>query len=282
MVNRTWPLFGLRVTTPRLELSAAADSDIDEMVELAAAGIHDPDVNPFLGSWTYLESPDFERGIAQWIWRCRAEWKPESWNLCLVVRRGGRIIGVQDVGARNFAELGEVSTGSWLGREFQGKGYGKEMRAAVLALAFEGLGATTAVSGARQENAASLAVSRSLGYRDNGTQRVLMGDQPATEIRLLLDRETWAERRTRPPYPDRVGPRGPLSGPRAGPTPRWRTGVAVEIEGLEPCLDLFGLRQPGQLNRFIAVPETVRSYSRDDRSPLRIRTRGRARSPRQP
>ena len=158
--------------------------------------------------------------IAQWTWRCRADWKPESWNLYLVVRHEGRVMGAQDVGARDFARLGEVSTGSWLGREYQGRGFGTEMRAAVLALAFDGLGALTAASGAREENAASLGVSHALGYRDNGTQRVLMGDQPATEIRLLLDRETWEERHTRPPYPD------------------W-----VEIEGLEPCLDMFGVER---------------------------------------
>ncbi len=221
MVNRTWPLFDLHIATPRLELSPVADSDIDELVEVAAAGIHDPELNPFLGSWTYLDSPDFERGIARWTWRCRADWTPGRWNLILAVRRRGRIIGIQGVGARNFAELGEVSTGSWLGREFQGRGFGREMRAAVLALAFGGLGAVTAASGAREENAASIGVSRSLGYRPNGTQRALMGDQPATEVRLLLDRDTWEERHNRPPYPDRV-----------------------EVQALEPCLDLFGVGDP--------------------------------------
>ncbi len=220
MVNRTWPLFDLQLRTPRLELSPALDDELDEVVDVAANGIHDPETNPFLGRWTYLESPEFERGIAQWTWRCRADWKSESWNLYLVVRHEGRVIGAQDVGARDFARLGEVTTGSWLGREFQGRGFGTEMRAAVLALAFDGLGALTAASGAREENAASLGVSHALGYRDNGTRRVLMGDQPATEIRLLLDRETWEERHTRPPYPD------------------W-----VEIEGLEPCLDMFGVER---------------------------------------
>ena len=37
-----------------------------------------------------------------------------------------------------------VGTGSWLGRPYQGRGIGKEMRGAVLALAFDGLGAEVA------------------------------------------------------------------------------------------------------------------------------------------
>ncbi len=42
------------------------------------------------------------------------------------------------------------------------------MRAAVLHLAFAGLGAQHAVSGAHDHNTASLTVSRKLGYRDDG------------------------------------------------------------------------------------------------------------------
>ena len=45
------------------------------------------------------------------------------------------------------------------------------MRAGVLALAFEHLGAEVAVSRPRADNAPSLAVSRRLGYADNGLSR---------------------------------------------------------------------------------------------------------------
>ena len=44
------------------------------------------------------------------------------------------------------------------------------MRAGVLALAFEHLGAEIAVSSARTDNAASLAVSYRMGYVDNGLE----------------------------------------------------------------------------------------------------------------
>ena len=41
---------------------------------------------------------------------------------------------------RRFAVHRTVDTGSWLGQAFQGRGFGKEMRAAVLGFAFDGLG----------------------------------------------------------------------------------------------------------------------------------------------
>jgi RimJ/RimL family protein N-acetyltransferase len=65
----------------------------------------------------------------------------------------------QGLGGRDFAVLREVHTGSWLGRRYQGHGIGTQMRAAVLHLAFEGLGAQHAAFGAFEHNAASLGVS---------------------------------------------------------------------------------------------------------------------------
>jgi RimJ/RimL family protein N-acetyltransferase len=58
---------------------------------------------------------------------------------------------------------------AWLGQSYQRRGVGTGMRAAVLQLAFAGLGAEYAISSAFIDNAASLAVSRKLGYADDGT-----------------------------------------------------------------------------------------------------------------
>ena len=79
-----------------------------------------------------------------------------------------RPIGIQELRATGFPTLRTVETGSWLGRAFQGQGIGTEMRAAVLALAFDGLGAEVASSGAMDGNAASRRVSEKLGYEPNG------------------------------------------------------------------------------------------------------------------
>ena len=84
-----------------------------------------------------------------------------------------------------------MSTGSWLGARWQGRGLGTEMRAAVLELAFEGLGAETARSGALAGNEASLAVSRKLGYVVEGTRTVAPRGEDVEETMLRRDRAGW-------------------------------------------------------------------------------------------
>ncbi|HSL56210.1 MAG TPA: GNAT family protein [Acidimicrobiales bacterium] len=213
MAHRHWPLFDLEVRTPRLELRLPTDDELCDLADLAAAGVHDPASMPFQVPWTDAEPPALQRGVLQWGWRNRAEWTPERWNLALGVFVDGRIVGVQDVGASRFALTRAVSTGSWLGLAHQGRGLGTEMRAAVLHLAFDGLGAVEAHSGAWHDNARSHAVSARLGYEENGRRVEVRRDRADEMVLLRLTRERWAAGR--------------------------RDDVAVD--GLEPCLELFGL-----------------------------------------
>lgn len=212
MAHPYWPLFDLRVRTPRIELRAPDDDDAVAIAALAAGGIHPPGTMPFALPWTDQPSPMLERSTLQFVWRQRAEWKAEEWHMPLVVSENGQPVGVQGVNAKAFRTLRLVETGSWLGRAHQGRGLGKEMRAAVLHLAFAGLGADTAYSGAWEDNAASLAVSRALGYVDNGDLVALRRDRAGRQIRLKLHA---------------------TGGSRAG-------GTTFAIDGLEPCLGLFG------------------------------------------
>jgi hypothetical protein len=85
--------------------------------------------------------------------------------------------------AKQFAIIREVSTGSWLGAAYQRRGFGTEMRAAVLQLAFDHLGATAARSGAFTDNPASLRISEKLGYRTDGASSHARRGTAATEIR---------------------------------------------------------------------------------------------------
>ncbi|MFC5746422.1 GNAT family N-acetyltransferase [Actinomadura rugatobispora] len=208
-----WPLFRLRVRTPRLELRLPTLQELDALAQLSTEGVHPPDRMPFAVPWTDLPPAERARGLMQFHWRQLAVWTPEDWDLQLGVFLDGRIVGVQGIGARDFTILREVGTGSWLGQRHQGQGIGTEMRAAVLELAFTGLGAESAVSAALTDNAASYAVSRKLGYRPNGTARIRVRDALGYERRLELDRTRWEQHRT----------------------------VSVQIGGLEPCLPLFGL-----------------------------------------
>jgi RimJ/RimL family protein N-acetyltransferase len=206
-----WPLFDLRVRTPRLELRPPDDDLVVELARIAAAGIHDPGATPFLIPFTDQPSPQLERSSLQYLWGTRAEWRPEKWALPLAVLEDGMVVGLQDINAQEFVTLRTVRTGSWLGREHQGRGIGKEMRAAVLHLAFDGLDAAVAYSGAWHDNAGSLAVSRALGYVDNGEVIERRRDQADRMINLQLPREKWHRRDD------------------------------ITMEGLEACLELFGL-----------------------------------------
>jgi RimJ/RimL family protein N-acetyltransferase len=85
------------------------------------------------------------------------------------------------------------------------------MRTAVLELAFRGLGAEAARSGAIDGNVASLRVSAKLGYRQVGRGKVSPRGVEVGHTDVELRREDW-----KPPF-------------------------AVEIGGLGPCLPLFGL-----------------------------------------
>lgn len=208
-----WPLFGLRIETPRLLLRYPTDPDLEQLNALADEGIHDPEVMPFAIPWTD-DLPAVRRRLSlQFWWNQRAGWKPEAWVLPLVVTEGHAVVGVQDLVGKEFAVTRTVMTGSWLGKRSQGKGIGKEMRAAVLHLAFAGLGAQRATSGAFDDNAASLAVSRALGYVENGDAINVRRGKPARHINLLLDRATWERNRR----------------------------SDIRIEGLEPCRSMFGI-----------------------------------------
>ncbi|MPZ64824.1 MAG: GNAT family N-acetyltransferase [Pseudonocardiaceae bacterium] len=114
---------------------------------------------------------------------------------------------------RDFAITREVSTGSWLGREHQGRGYGTEMRAAVLLLAFDHLGAVTARSGAFSDNPTSMAVSRKLGYREDGSTTHVRRGEKVTKIRMLLTCDQLVR-------------------------PQW----TLEVDGLGGCRALLGAR----------------------------------------
>jgi RimJ/RimL family protein N-acetyltransferase len=213
MATSYWPLFDLRVVTDRLVLRPLHDNDFDALIEAIDAGIHEPGQSPFLRPWADKEPGVRAREVVQFWWSMRAEWKPEKWRLGFGVWLDGTLVGVQDMFAKRFAVLREFESGSWLTRSAQGQGIGTEMRAALLWLAFDGLGAEVARSAAQVTNKASQRVSERLGYRENGSLRIAPYDLPILAIGYELDRATWS----------------------SGPQP------VVHVENLEPCLPMFGL-----------------------------------------
>ena len=209
-----WPFFDLRVRTPKLELRLPTDDDLGGLFELARRGIHDPDVMPFLVSWTdHLDEPDALHRYCQYHWQGRAGISPERFSLDLVVTVDGDVVGMQSLRAVDFALVRVVITGSWLGRAHQGKGLGSEMRAAILHLAFDGLDARCATTEAFDDNPASKRVTEKLGYVENGQEWLRARDVVMLSNNYRLEGEDWE--------------------------PRRRTDI--EISGLEACLPLLGL-----------------------------------------
>jgi RimJ/RimL family protein N-acetyltransferase len=198
----SWPLHSLSLTTPDLELRV-----IDEAtaVELAAVAPDDLAYNPKI--------PSLGHDVLQNYWRSMGQWRVDDWVLPFVVLRGGEPLGVQALEGKDFLVRRVVDSYSWLVRAARGQGVGKQMRTAILELAFSGLGARHAISEAYEDNTASLSVSRALGYKDNGVtvERRDGGEDTVWSQHLLLSAEAWR--------------------------PAWD----VTISGLEPCLPLFGL-----------------------------------------
>ena len=176
MTHPTWPLFDLRVRTPRLELRYIDDELATELALLALKGIHDSATMPFGIPWTDVASPQLERNTMQFYWRCRAELTPKDWSMNLATIVDGAVVGTTGLMAHNFPTIRQFETGSWLGRDHQGKGLGKEMRIASLQLGFIGFGAEHATTGAWTDNGPSLGVTHSLGYLENGYKRMLRRD----------------------------------------------------------------------------------------------------------
>ena len=206
----TWPFFDLRITCGEVLLRGVADADLSWLV---AAIPDDLELDPANERFkTLSHDADRRRQLVGEIWRHRGTWSPESWCLDLAVEVDGRVVGVQALEGEQFPRLRTVDSFSWLSSAVRGRGLANLMRTGILVLAFEHLGAEVAVSSARTDNPASLAVSHRMGYVDNGLSRTITPTGPFELQHVRLTREAW----------------------RAG-------GRTAAVTGVEPCLPWFGL-----------------------------------------
>src|SRR5215213_851625 len=105
MIAELWPLFGLRLRTPRLELRLPDLEDLAMLGRLAAEGVHDPAVQPFLMPWTDSDPITRARNTIQWHWSMWGQWSPQMWSLPFVAVAGSAVIGTQAIDAHDFVEL---------------------------------------------------------------------------------------------------------------------------------------------------------------------------------
>lgn len=205
-----WPFFDLRITSGEVVLRGVTDADLEPLL---AALPDDLEMNPANERFESLApEPDRRRQVVAEIWKHRGTWSPGSWCLDLAVEVDGRVAGMQALEGDEFPLLRTVDSFSWLATDVRGRGLATLMRVGVLTLAFGHLAAEIAVSSAVLDNAPSLAVSRRLGYVDNGLSR---SNGPTGRIdlqHLRLTREAW------------------LAG-----------GRTAEVSGVAPCLPWFGL-----------------------------------------
>jgi RimJ/RimL family protein N-acetyltransferase len=162
-------LTDLRLRTPRLELRLGSERELRELGELFRDGTYPEEMES-------VASAVFFDGVKQPEWTenfvaHHNSWLdasgPAGWRFNFLVFADGRVIASQGLQSRAAAS---VFTNSLMGRRYQGRGYGTEMRAAVLSLAFELLGARCAISDAWVGNTPSLAISRKLGYLSVGIE----------------------------------------------------------------------------------------------------------------
>lgn len=181
-----WPPADIVLTAGDLTLNAVSDDDLPGLVELALSGIHAPGFMPFDQPWTEADPAVLPRQFAQYYWAGRASFSPNDLRVDFAVRRNGELVGTQGLSAEHYPVTRQAETGSWLALRFHGQGIGTRMRQMICAFLFDQLGADRIASGAFVDNPSSLAVSRKVGYRENGRQWKPRQGVAAEQTKLLL------------------------------------------------------------------------------------------------
>lgn len=192
MSNRYWPLVDLRIRSADLVLRPLTEPDLELLADVMPLDVElDPSATRFP-----IAEVRTQRGVTtyQSYWKGLGAWSPDRWRLKFAVEFESKLVGVQELEADDFLQLRTVDSSSFLLADARGRGWGKQMRIAVLALAFDHLGAEVAITSAYEDNYASLGVSRSIGYRDNGVSRIRRGDGVSTLVHLRLTHDQWSER----------------------------------------------------------------------------------------
>jgi RimJ/RimL family protein N-acetyltransferase len=207
-----WPLFGLRLSCRDVRLRAVTEADLPRLAEILPDDAeHDPRAELFAG---LDRQHNRRRLVYQTCWRAFGTWSPASWALHFAVEHAGSIVGMQVLEGEQFPVLRTVDSASWLVPGVRGRGIGVAMRMAVLGLAFDHLGARAAITSADTDNAASLGVSRRIGYSDNGVSLTESEHGVIELIHLRLTSDQWQE----------LG-----------------HGQHVSVHGFEACRPWFGL-----------------------------------------
>ena len=187
-----YPPLNVQVHTPELSLLGATDTLLERLVPVVRKGVVTEPPWPWDDPFSmYKDPPEREWSWLRSIWKGRANVSESFWRLYFVVVLDGEPVGMQDLIATDFPSLGMVTSFSWLSPDVRRRGLGREMRQAILHLAFEGLGAREATSDAFHDNIASNRVSAAVGYQPNGIDWATRRGEPAELNRWRLTRDQW-------------------------------------------------------------------------------------------
>lgn len=185
-LEEIWPPYGLVVESGDLRMTALREADVPEVLDVVAGGIHDPAWTPFLFPWTDAPAEEMPANYVRFFASTLTRTVDGGVSLELVVRRNGRVVGMQGLNGPDVARTRRLETGSWLGLPFQGQGLGTRMRRMMCALAFDGLGLDAVTSSAWEDNAASRRVSEKVGYRETGRGEAERRGVPTGEVYFEL------------------------------------------------------------------------------------------------
>lgn len=195
--------FALRIALDGAELAAPTDTQLAELARHAATpeAVLPAGQTHFV-KWIDGRTPrEIEQQRIARVQSNRDLTARPGWTLDLAVLVDGAPVGLQSLsGFGQWPQRRTVGTTSWLIAPFQGRGLGTRARAAVLELAFARLDAAAAKSWALEENAASISVSTTLGYRLVDSHVLVEGGRELTEHVYELRREDWLDSAVRRRY----------------------------------------------------------------------------------
>lgn len=211
-----WPLYHLKISTPRLVLHLPDPEETIGLARVAARGIRVDGEPRYQAEWLYGSPTTIERGLFQALARDMANWQASDWSLGLGIFLDEQPIGVQHIFSRQFAQTRGFGSGIWLGIAYQGQGFGTECGRAVLTFGFDGLDAEEAYIGAWSDNQRSIRMMEKLGYQLNGGYRQIRDGVVVRDQRMSFTRGQWK-------------------------TQQVTQSKGIHIAGLIVCREMFGV-----------------------------------------
>ncbi len=184
-----WPGFALRIECGPLTMAPVRERSVPELAT-SAASLHGPSEYPFPLNWAPGSYDERVAGLATSVWRQRALFTPEEWDLALTVRIDGVIVGVQGARATDFPTLRTAEIYSWLAPAYQGDDVATLMRQAMCAFLFDDLGAVAVTTGVFEDNPLAATRARQVGFAPNGSSVRLRDESVLPHTSYVLVAET--------------------------------------------------------------------------------------------